>query len=105
MSGHLVTHWAYTGHGPVARYIGFRFARSCLLKAALFIEIRKERSIIPGFSHLGDFNSIIPAVGVILSNTPHPQFGHLLDTQISFFFFSAIFIISQMNIQDFVWIL
>ena len=70
-------------------------------KAPLFLASRYDRSIFTGFSHFGHLSSITPVVGVILSRTRQPQFGHFFDTRMSFRF-SANIIISHYNIQNFV---
>lgn len=70
-------------------------------KAPLFLASRYDRSIFTGFSHFGHLSSITPVVGVILSSTRQPQFGHFFDTRMSFRF-SANIIISHYNIQYFV---
>ena len=43
--------------------------------------MRQERSIVTGLPHFGHFSSMMPTVGVILSSTRQPQFGHFLDTR------------------------
>ena len=106
MSGYLVTR--KTSFRPRTRCSVRRLYALCqrqpaslYRKAQLSIERRYERSIFTGFPHFGHLSSITPVVGVILSKTRQPQFGHFLDTR-KFFLVSGNVIISRNDIQYFI---